>query len=199
MSDSQLAGIIANGIPDFGMPAFRLIGSNQINSVVRHLRVLQGGGTSLKFAGDAQRGKAIFFGKGGCSSCHMMSGGGGFPGPDLSGFGQSLNPTDIRSAITDVKQSNASVKTITATTRAGEKISGVIRNEDNFSLQLQDTDGQFHFLAKSDVQEVNYQEGPSMPSDYGSRLSSQELDDLVKFLHATAKSMKSNSPDSDEE
>lgn len=199
MSDAQLARVIANGIPDFGMPAFRLIGPNQINTVVRYLRVLQGRGSSAEFAGDAKRGKAVFFGKGECSSCHMVSGQGGFVGPDLSSFGQSLTPTDIRSAITEVKRSSTGVKTATATTRAGQKITGVVRNEDNFSMQLQDADGRFHFLAKSELREINYEQGPAMPPDYGQRLTSAELDDLVKFLHTLTQQTKSDTEIGEEE
>jgi putative heme-binding domain-containing protein len=196
MSDAQLARIIANGMPDFGMPAFRLIGPNQINSVVRFLRTWDTG-SSAAFAGNAQRGKAIFFGKGECSSCHMVSGQGGFLGPDLSSFGQSLTPTDIRSAITDARR--VAVKTVTAVTRDGQKITGVVRNEDNFSIQLQAPDGQFHFVLRSDLREFNYGAGPAMPPDYGKKLSPQELDDLVKFLHTVAGSAKSETGGSEEE
>lgn len=197
ISDTQLGRIIANGIPDFGMPAFRLIGPNQINSVVRYLRTLQGTGPSVAFTGDTQRGKAIFFGKGECSTCHMVSGQGGFLGPDLSSFGQSLTPNDIRTAITNTKR--AGVKTLTAITRDRQKITGVVRNEDNFSIQLQGADGTFHFVMKSDLQDLNYNDGPAMPSDYSKRLTSQELDDLVNFLHTVSQSAKSETDVGEEE
>ena len=197
MSDARLARIIANGMPDFGMPAFRLIGPNQIHSLVRFLRTLQGRGRSVTCAGDARRGKAIFFGKGECSSCHMISGQGGLLGPDLSAFGQFLTPTDIRTAITEVR--SAAAKTVTAVTRDGRKITGVVRNEDNFSIQLQAPDGQFHFVFRLDLKDLNYGAGPAMPTDYGIRLSSQQLDDLVKFLRTAAQSAKSDTDAGKEE
>jgi putative heme-binding domain-containing protein len=197
MPDTQLARTIANGLPEFGMPAFRLIGSDQINSLVRYLRMLQGKDSSAAFAGDPLRGKAIFFGKGECSSCHMVTGQGGFLGPDLSSFGQSLTPTDIRTAITDAKRTG--VKTVTAITRDGQKITGVVRNEDNFSMQLQASDGKFHFVMKSDLQDANYNNAPAMPSDYTTRLTSHELDDLVTFLHTVAQSAKSGTNVGEEE
>ena len=194
MSDAQLAQVIANGIPDFGMPAFRLIGPNQINSVIRYVRTLQGAGALVQFAGDAQRGKAIFFGKAECSSCHMISGQGGFLGSDLSAFGQSLTPAEIRNAITGQTPTSTGPKTATAITMAGQQITGVVRNEDNFSIQLQTSDGKFHFVTKSELRELRYDKGQTMPSDYGQRLTPQELDDLAKYLHTVAPQTK---PDAD--
>src|SRR5256885_9825619 len=38
------------------------------------------------------------------------------------------------------------------TTREGLQFTGIARNEDNFSLQLQSLDGAFHLFAKSDLQ-----------------------------------------------
>ena len=58
----------------------------------------------------------------------------------------------------------------------------MVRNEDNFSLQMQTPDGTFHFFNKPELRSVEYQSRSLMPSDYGSRLSRQELDDLVSYL-----------------
>ena len=55
---------------------------------------------------------------------------------------------------------------MTATIRGGEKVVGRIRNEDNFSLQLQTLDGTFHFVIKSDLEGLEYNSQPLMPSDY---------------------------------
>ena len=43
---------------------------------------------------------------------------------------------------------------VTATTTNGDSYQGIIRNEDNFSLQLQSEDGAFHFLSKADLKTV---------------------------------------------
>jgi cytochrome c oxidase cbb3-type subunit III len=186
MSDGQLTQVISKGIPDVGMPAFRLMGVSEIKRVVAYLRVLQGSRLSANLAGDAQNGKAIFFGKGECAKCHRISDQGGFLGPDLSKYGQSLMASDIRHAITDPKPSGSGVKTATATTTNGQMITGIVRNEDNFSVQLQSADGRFHFLSKSELQALQYETGPRMPKDYGEKLSPKELDDVVKYLHSAA-------------
>jgi hypothetical protein len=63
-------------------------------------------------------------------------------------------------------------------------LSGAVRNEDNFSIQLQSGDGTFHFLLKSDLDKLEYQRLPPMPTDYGQKLSPEELDDLVGYLQS---------------
>jgi putative heme-binding domain-containing protein len=64
----------------------------------------------------------------------------------------------------------------------GNRVEGVIRNEDNFSVQLQNRDGGFHFFQKSDLKTVEHFKQSLMPTNYGERLSTTELDDLVSFL-----------------
>jgi hypothetical protein len=69
-----------------------------------------------------------------------------------------------------------------ATTKDGQQISGLVRNEDNFSVQLQALDGMFHLLEKSNLSELTFDSAPMMPIDYDSRLSKSELDQLVGYL-----------------
>jgi len=184
LSDAELAKIIFNGRTDFGMPAFRELGRNQIQRLVDYLRVLQGKGVATSLAGNPQKGKAIFLGKAACSSCHTVAGQHGFVGSDLSTYARRLTTAEVRKAITDPAPSTGRVKTVTATTRDGLRLSGEVRNEDNFSIQMQDADGAFHFLLKSDLKKLEYKPLPPMPADYRQRLSRQELDDLVGYLQS---------------
>ena len=69
-------------------------------------------------------------------------------------------------------------------------MTGVVRNEDNFSLQLQTPDGAFHSVVKADVASITYGKAPLMPTDYGSTLSTTELNDLVSFLMSAAQQNK---------
>lgn len=68
------------------------------------------------------------------------------------------------------------------TTRDGRTYSGVVRNEDNFSIQLQSLDGEFRLFAKSELDHFSRTLDSLMPSDYGSSLTAGELNDLVSFL-----------------
>jgi cytochrome c oxidase cbb3-type subunit 3 len=183
LSDVQISHIIENGIPGTGMPAFHSLEATDVKAVVTYLRTLQGAKGTVKLPGDPIRGEAIFFGKAGCSSCHMVAGKGGFIASDLSGYARTHDAEQIRSAITSpAPGGDRQARLVTATIRGGEKVVGRIRNEDNFSLQLQTLDGTFHFVIKSDLEALEYNSQPLMPSDYGSTLNSSELNDLVSYL-----------------
>jgi cytochrome c oxidase cbb3-type subunit III len=188
LSDAQLFQIIQNGIPGTGMPAFHSLESPRIKTLVAYVRTLQGTKQSAKLPGNPNRGKAIFSGKAGCSQCHMIAGEGGFIASDLSDYGQNHEVEEIRSAIVDSTSRNRPVKLITVLLRNGEKYSGKMRNEDNFSLQLQGLDGTFYFVSKLDIEKLESESQPLMPSDYGSKLSANELNDLISYLLSVAPS-----------
>jgi cytochrome c oxidase cbb3-type subunit III len=200
LSDAQITHIIENGIPATGMPAFPSLESSDIKAVVTYLRTLQGTKQTVKLAGDPVRGETIFFGKAGCSGCHMIAGKGGFIASDLSGYAGTHATEQIRSAIASpAAGSNGQARLVTATTRSGEKFVGRIRNEDNFSLQLQALDGTFYFVAKSDIEGLEYGSQTLMPSDYGSTLSPDELKDVVSYLMSVASASDSGTPTKENE
>ena len=184
LADPQIAHIIENGVPGTGMPAFHSLARPDVQAVVAYLRSLQGTKRALNLPGDPNRGEAVFFGKAGCSGCHMAGGKGGFIASDLSEYAHSHTVKQIRSAIT-TPGSDRQARLVTATTRGGEKYVGRIRNEDNFSLQLQTLDGMFFFVDKADLVGLDSSQ-TLMPSDYGSTLSSSELNDVVSYLMRVA-------------
>jgi cytochrome c oxidase cbb3-type subunit III len=181
-SDDQLTKTIHDGTPG-GMPSFASTMTQvEIAEVVSYVRTLQHGGKTTA-TGDTAAGKALFFGKAECSRCHMIQGNGGFLGADLSGV--PLSADDIRAAIVSPPTSATSVLT-TAILHSGRKISGLARNEDNFSIQLLDENGSFHLIDKADIASITRATAPLMPGDYGTRLSAPELQDLVSFLVSQA-------------
>ena len=183
LSDAQLSNIVSNGIPGTGMPAFHTLTNAKVRAIVGYLHTLQGKGDTAAIPGNPVSGKNIFFGKGACSTCHTVSGEGGFLGPDLTRYGGALTPRAIRDRIVNPNRIvPVGYKLAAATTHDGNRIEGMVRSEDNFSVQLQARDGAFHFLQKSDLQNLEYLDRPIMPTDYGKRLSAAELDDLVKYL-----------------
>jgi len=173
------------------MPSFGTLGPQKINAVIAYLRVLQGGRKPGPIPGNAQRGKLLFFGKARCSNCHMIGGSGGFIGADLSSYGSNRSAKEIRTAITDPnKDLEPRERTVLVTPRDGRQLTGIARNEDNFSLQLQSLDGTFHLFSKGDLEHFEYLPESLMPSDYGSLLSATELDDLVSYLVHAARAAK---------
>jgi cytochrome c oxidase cbb3-type subunit III len=195
LSDAQISHIIENGVPGTGMPAFHSLDDSDVKAVVTYLRTLQGAKEAVKLPGNPNRGETVFFGKGGCSGCHMVAGKGGFIASDLSAYASTHAVDQIRSAITSpASGSNRQTRLVTATTRSGGKLVGRIRNEDNFSVQLQTLDGTFYSVTKSDLEGLECNSQALMPSDYGSTLSPDELNDVVSYLMSVAYSTGSGTP-----
>jgi putative heme-binding domain-containing protein len=183
LTDTQLSEIISSGVPGTGMPPFRSLSPAQVRALVAYLHLLEGKVKARALPGDASSGRKIFFGKGECSTCHTISGEGGFLGPDLSAYGPQMSAEAILKALTGPARIVPSgYKPATVTTRDGSRVEGVVRNEDNFSVQLQTRDGTFLFLQKSDLLSMEYGSQSLMPANYGERLSRSELNDLVSFL-----------------
>lgn len=199
LSDQELTRIVAEGVPGTGMPAFHSLGSSGISAVVKYLRVLQGRGQPSALPGVATRGQSLFFGTAGCSTCHMVSGQGGFLASDLSGYGKAHNVDEIREAILKPGRDSAQrAKNAVVTTKDGTRLEGIVRNEDNFSIQLQSKDGTYHFIDKADAQDVQYDSTPLMPN-YETTLSPGDLNDIVSYLVTAARNSKAEAASDHEE
>jgi putative heme-binding domain-containing protein len=187
LADTDLETIVKKGIPSAGMPPFGYMGDQKVNDVVAFLRVLQGKVTVKNVKGDPQAGHALFYGKAGCSKCHMMHGEGGFIAADLSTYGNGTPAAAVHDAIVapDKNLSPAS-KVVDVRTLSGQRISGLLRSEDNFNIALQTEDGRYHMYSKAKLASIQHTDRSIMPTDYESRLSSKELEDLVSFLITTA-------------
>ncbi len=189
-SETQIARILSDGVPGKGMPAFRALGAAGIKSVIRYLSDIQGKQASAPAPGDPRRGKTIFFGDAGCSACHMIGGTGGFIGPDLSAYAHTHRAKKIRTAIVAFSESHSAKSMVTAIAVDGQRYQGVVRNEDNFSLQLQSIDGTFHFFSKANLIAIERGSNSIMSSDYNKKLSAGQLNDLVSYLLSVAKNSK---------
>jgi putative heme-binding domain-containing protein len=187
LTDSELASIVSKGVSGSGMPAFGFLGEQGIADVVAALRVLQGKTNEVVVSGDPAVGRSLFFGSGGCSKCHMMHGEGGFLASDLSDYGSGIAPERVRSAIVAPEASlPPASEVIKVETSRGEHLRGVLRSEDNFNLVLQTEDGRYHRFVKDGLKKLVRTEHSLMPTDYGTRLSQKELDDLVSYLVRSA-------------
>jgi cytochrome c oxidase cbb3-type subunit III len=190
-SDARLCQIIKAGVPAAGMPGFAKLDDATTKALIGYLRFLQGKADVAKVPGSPRRGGAIFFGKARCSECHMLSSKGGFIASDLTAFGQGRSANEIREAIIKPTEGDQPNRVVLVVTHGGDKFMGVVRNEDNFSVQLQSLDGAFHFFMKREIESLTRETASLMPSDYGSSLSAQELDNLIGLLMSIARNEKS--------
>ena len=187
--DDELSRIIERGLPGTGMPAFASLGSN-VKNVVAYLRQLQGKTESAKLPGNAPKGRELFYGKARCSECHAITGSGGFIASDLSTFGGNRSPDEIRQAMINPASANRMGAKMIVKTRDGKEYSGLVRNEDNFSLQLQSLNGDFQLFQKSELTSFSRQPDSLMPADYATTLNPDELNDLISFLMSAARAVK---------
>ena len=162
LSDAAWLNLIHDGIPEEGMPGFPGLGGEDAHAVVAYLRSLQGRSAGNSVAGNPAQGQDLFFGKAGCTACHQIGGRGQFVTGDLAGFARDHPGDEIRDAILRPTGEPQEVATVVA--RDGRTFSGMLRNEDNASLQLQDGDGRFYLLMKSSVVSVQRKIGiPCLP------------------------------------
>ena len=196
-SDKELIEILKDGRTAAGMPSFASYLPARLASLVAYLRLLQGQRGPEPPPGDPVLGKALFYGKAKCAECHMIGGQGGFWGQDLTTYAARMNAEELRGRILHPgKDYDARRGLVEVTLANSTTLSGVVRNEDNFSLQLQTADGVFHLLSKSDIRSKTYMGRSPMPSDYGSILSAVELNDLVSYLLRTSGSGNVHKPNS---
>lgn len=180
--DEALAALIREGIPGTEMPPGWQMTSREITQVVAYIRSL--GRVEVEaLPGDASRGRTIYEGKGDCSSCHILRGGGTALGPELTNVGLRRNAAYLREALLDPEASFPDrFVMVRAVTSGGKEFHGVRLNEDSFTIQIQDGAGSFQSFRKSELKVLEKQFGKSPMPSYKAVLSASELDDLVAYL-----------------
>jgi putative heme-binding domain-containing protein len=135
--------------------------------------------------GDAARGKVIFEGKGDCLSCHRVKVTGSRSGPDLTGIGSERRATRayLERALldpdADVAASNRGVRVTLK--KDGAVVTGRLLNQDMFTVELVDGQGNTKLFPKSELSNVTIVSKGLMPS-YKGKLSSEEIMDVVSYL-----------------
>jgi len=180
--NERLFGAIKNGVPGTDMPGFNW-DDEKTWQMVAFLRSLSAPAMQAIVPGDVENGRAIFHGRGQCSGCHMIRGGGGFIGPDLTDAGATRTVKQLREGIVApsdrIAEGFQTVKTVAVN---GTKLNGVVKNRNNYSLQILDEGGKLHLIDAASLREINLELKSLMPGDYKTKLSAKEIDDLVAYL-----------------
>lgn len=190
--DESLRALIRDGIPSRGMPRPRRLSPNELRQLVGYIRSI-GRTAPVAHSGNPDQGRSIYE-KSGCNGCHIVKGGGGSLGPELSEIGARRAPDYLRNAL--LNPGNALPRGVLSvpgrgfdefllvrvTTRDGDEIRGMRINEDTFTIQLRDGNNQFHSFLKSDLTAIDKETGASLMPSYKDRLSATDIDDLIAYL-----------------
>jgi cytochrome c oxidase cbb3-type subunit 3 len=181
-TDERLFETIRKGVPGTEMPSSNAA-DDEIWKLLAYLRSLGTPAASTSASGNAENGARVF--KVNCSSCHVVNGVGGRLGPDLSRIGAARSRVALTREIrTASEYIRPGYEPVTLVTRSGERIRGVRKNEDSFSIQIMDTRERIQGYVKGNLREV-INEPRSLMTDYSpERLNDGDLNDLLTYLGA---------------
>jgi putative heme-binding domain-containing protein len=172
--------VIRRGVPGTEMPQSNRP-DHEILQIIAYLRNM-GGVTAAETApvGNVANGQQLFAKQ--CQNCHRVAGKGGRIGPDLSRVGSARTRAAlIREIRTPHEWIPPAYETVTIVTKDGQKIRGVKKNEDAFSIQVMDMRERIQGYLKSNA-EVTLEKNSLMPAFDEKRLPESELTDLVGYL-----------------
>jgi cytochrome c oxidase cbb3-type subunit 3 len=204
-TDADLFRTINDGIPGTAMPqngtTNQGVGmtSEEIWQVVTYIRSVEKKSESYS-AAEANRGDKLFHGSAGCFTCHMVNGKGGRLGPELTSVATARSIESLKESIRNpsrhlatglienTKEFPEEYETVTVETAEGQTFTGVTLNEDNFSVQMMDTQQQIHLFEKDKLKAFKKTRESLMPAYDEKALPEADLQDVLAYLfHASAK------------
>ena len=185
--------VLQEGRPGTMMPGFTAtMSAAEIGGIARYVVRLQSpdGPAPPGLRGDPVAGESVFFMRGSarsCSVCHAVEGRGGSVGPDLVAKVARQSPKQIFQKIIVVPHRSAdkAYQTVRLTTRTGTILTGIKSGETAKDVFFYDTSALppvLRTIPKADIAASARQESSVMPNDYASRLTLQQLLDVVAFL-----------------
>jgi putative heme-binding domain-containing protein len=196
-TDPEIFDAIRNGIAGTQMPPYTgQFSDADIWKITAYIRGLRGTAIDTPVQGNVANGETIFWGKGECGSCHMIKAKGSILGPDLSNLAGTRKIQNIVDALTKEKHRIMadggthdttllpleSYQPVRVTMADGKVVSGILKNEDSFSLQVLGRDDLNLYRFRRSAVKVHYEPKSIMPHDYDKRLTPTEFQDLMAFL-----------------
>lgn len=149
----QVGPVILNGRLEKGMPKFAMT-SQQIQDIAAFLKSATNAKSNRMsyqlqdiVTGDPKKGEAYFNGEGKCKDCHSPTG-------DLAGISKRFDPPTLQSRFLFPRTFTwpgmprvgppPKPTTVTVTLASGKSFSGTLKQADDFSVSLYDSDGEYH-------------------------------------------------------
>ena len=181
VDDESLFVIIRDGIPNTEMPGAWGMDDHEMWQTAAFVRAL-GRVAPEQVSGDPAVGAAVFRGKG-CLGCHAVGTEGGRLGPPLTEIGDRRGAAYLKNLLLDPQSFLPEDFTmVEAAAAGGSRATGIVLNEDTYSIQVRDLAGDLHSFWKRDLTLLEkHTDRTPMPSFRG-RLTGRELEALVAYL-----------------
>ena len=190
--DASLRNVIAEGIPNRGMPRVRRVTDDEMRQLVAYVKSL-GKSTRVAVQGRCDSGRTTLCQAGMRQLSHhqrdrrkprsradqhrlaarsrLLASGGARAGRPAPSGKSGDSSAGIQRFLP-----------VTVVTRDGAEVRGVRLNEDVFTIQLRDVTGKFLSVRKSDAAVIRKETGASLMPSFANRLVASEIDDLVAYL-----------------
>lgn len=138
----------------------------------------------LAAGGDADRGRAVFFGKkAACASCHTVGNEGGKVGPDLTKIGAIRTGRDLLEAVVLPSASFArGYRPYVIVTDEGRIHTGIISRQTADTVYLRTAELAEVRIPRESIEEMKESSTSIMPKGLETTLSEEELRDLLAYL-----------------
>ena len=181
-SDGRLFDVLRRGVPGTEMPRVDpRAPDSEVWQTIVYLRTLSTPVANETPRGNVDNGERIF--RTICARCHRVNGRGGALGPDLSRIGAARSRAAL---VREIRGSSEYLRSgyepVTLVTNDGERVLGVKKNEETFSIQIMDIGERLQGYLKEDLRELINETQSMMPDYRPAQLSEADLDDLVSYL-----------------
>jgi putative heme-binding domain-containing protein len=176
--DFEIFQTIQKGVPGTQMPPFGSLATEQLWQLVSYVRSLSRvSSTTAKVPtnGNAARGEQLFFGGGGCSSCHEVNGRGIPLAADLSEIGKQT-PASIEAGIEHQLRPHRFVlggtieRYVDVVLQDGSKLQGLLKNEDTFAVVIQTSAGDYRLLDRRQIRTITNSARSLTPANAAQRI-----------------------------
>ncbi len=177
----QISQVVRNGRPEKKMPAFHF-SDQEMHSLVAFIHEAQaeavsrpGGRRGVEVSdlqtGNVNAGREYFNGAGHCSSCHSPTG-------DLAGVASRYEGLQLEEQMLYPRDAKGKV---TVTLPSGQKVTGTVAYEDEFTIALRDSDGNYRSWA---INRVKYKIDAPVNAhvEQFSKYSDADIHNLMAYL-----------------
>jgi putative membrane-bound dehydrogenase-like protein len=184
---AEISAFHARQIADFGAPKLterlgRLWGQVRVSAADKQALIAtwkRNLSPEAVAAADAGRGRAIFVRD--CGACHVLFGAGRKLGPDLTGSNRRNIDYLLENVIDPGASVGADFRAVTFVLEDGRSITGVISGSDDRTITVQTPQATL-VLDRRQIDEQVVQQQSLMPEGLLSKLSDQDVRDLVAYL-----------------